>query len=357
MDIGKKIYELRKQNHITQEQLANAVGVSTPAVCKWETGVSLPDISLLPPIARMLHTNIDDLLSFQDSLTESTLEEIMKQIIEEAKERGFDSAVELGEKYLKQYPGNEELKLRIAMSPSSIAYVLTGKNLEEDSNYQDLLNRYTIMLEELASSNTQHIRISAMGALIGRYMASMRFDEAEAMLNKIPEQNYGTAYLLPHLYLKKGELNKSLACAQKNMQKDIQGVLMDIRAQHTVYLQSKQFDKALKCAEDFLVIVRIVKLKIMFGNELLVDTYLEMKDFKNAEKYFIEYIDEIMDQKLNLESSFYFSEIDLTITEKQDLERKRIFIQMLLNNDKYKQIMQSETIAKKLKDIEKSLVK
>lgn len=52
MDIGKKIYELRKQNGMTREQLAKAVGVSTPAVSKWETGTSMPDILLLAPIAR-----------------------------------------------------------------------------------------------------------------------------------------------------------------------------------------------------------------------------------------------------------------------------------------------------------------
>ena len=40
LSIGKVIFELRKKNGVTQEQLANAVGVSVPAVSKWETGVS-----------------------------------------------------------------------------------------------------------------------------------------------------------------------------------------------------------------------------------------------------------------------------------------------------------------------------
>lgn len=40
LPIGKIIYTLRKKNRVTQEQLAGAVGVSVPAVSKWETGVS-----------------------------------------------------------------------------------------------------------------------------------------------------------------------------------------------------------------------------------------------------------------------------------------------------------------------------
>lgn len=40
LPIGKIILKLRKKNGATQEQLANAVGVSVPAVSKWETGVS-----------------------------------------------------------------------------------------------------------------------------------------------------------------------------------------------------------------------------------------------------------------------------------------------------------------------------
>ena len=49
MEIGKKIAFLRKQQNFTQEQLAREVGVSVPAVSKWETGAAMPDISLLMP--------------------------------------------------------------------------------------------------------------------------------------------------------------------------------------------------------------------------------------------------------------------------------------------------------------------
>lgn len=58
MNIGLKIKELRTKKRITQEELANVVGVSTQAVSKWENG-GLPDIELLPSIANYFNVSTD----------------------------------------------------------------------------------------------------------------------------------------------------------------------------------------------------------------------------------------------------------------------------------------------------------
>ena len=54
MRIGEQIKNYRKTARLTQEQVANYLGVSTPAVNKWEKGNTYPDISLLPALARLL---------------------------------------------------------------------------------------------------------------------------------------------------------------------------------------------------------------------------------------------------------------------------------------------------------------
>ena len=48
--------------------LAEYLGISAPAVNKWEKGVSYPDITLLPPLARLLKVDLNTLLSFEESL-------------------------------------------------------------------------------------------------------------------------------------------------------------------------------------------------------------------------------------------------------------------------------------------------
>ena len=70
MLIGDKIRSLRKNKNITQTQLAEVLSVSAQSVSKWENHLSVPDISVLPVIARYFGITMDDLFSYRlDALT------------------------------------------------------------------------------------------------------------------------------------------------------------------------------------------------------------------------------------------------------------------------------------------------
>lgn len=61
-NIGQRIKELRKKNDLTQETLADFIGITYKAVSKWECGMTVPDISLIMPLSRILHVTADELL-------------------------------------------------------------------------------------------------------------------------------------------------------------------------------------------------------------------------------------------------------------------------------------------------------
>lgn len=61
MNIGKKIRELRIKNNLTQEELAKKLCITPQAVSRWETGVSCPDISLIPLLSKTLFVSADEL--------------------------------------------------------------------------------------------------------------------------------------------------------------------------------------------------------------------------------------------------------------------------------------------------------
>ncbi len=65
MNMGQKIAARRKALGLTQQRLADALHVSFQAVSKWENGAAMPDVTLLAPIAQVLHTSIDALIGFQ----------------------------------------------------------------------------------------------------------------------------------------------------------------------------------------------------------------------------------------------------------------------------------------------------
>ena len=66
MTLGQKIAAQRKLKGLTQDALAEALGISAQAVSKWENDITCPDITLLPKLAQLLDTSIDALLSSED---------------------------------------------------------------------------------------------------------------------------------------------------------------------------------------------------------------------------------------------------------------------------------------------------
>ncbi len=69
MEIGHIIRAKRRAKGLTQEQVAEALGVSAPAVSKWEGNLSFPDVTLLPRLARLLGTDLNGLMAFQEELS------------------------------------------------------------------------------------------------------------------------------------------------------------------------------------------------------------------------------------------------------------------------------------------------
>ena len=68
MEFNEKLQELRKQNNLTQEDLAEKLYVSRTAVSKWESGRGYPNIDSLKAIAKILGISIDELLSGDELL-------------------------------------------------------------------------------------------------------------------------------------------------------------------------------------------------------------------------------------------------------------------------------------------------
>ncbi len=91
MDIGAKIKQLRGKAGLTQEQLAASLGISAQSVSKWETGVTMPDVALLPLLAGELGVSIDELFDL-------TVEQKLHRI-----ERGIDVLTEFSPEVFAQH--------------------------------------------------------------------------------------------------------------------------------------------------------------------------------------------------------------------------------------------------------------
>ncbi|MBP5306162.1 MAG: helix-turn-helix transcriptional regulator, partial [Lachnospiraceae bacterium] len=115
MKLNDVIRKYRKENNLTQEEMAARLGVSAPAVNKWESGASMPDITLLAPIARLLHISLDELLSFKENLSEAEvnakISEIYGMMVKDPIETVFSKINEM----VREYPNADYLILNLAM--------------------------------------------------------------------------------------------------------------------------------------------------------------------------------------------------------------------------------------------------
>ena len=107
--IGEKIKSLRKEKNISQEVLANYLGVSFQAVSKWETGSTMPDVTMIPAIASFFRVSTDELFEF--NLYE--MEKEVKAICDDAYQYRYNGDVEKSEQILREglqrFPGNTSI--------------------------------------------------------------------------------------------------------------------------------------------------------------------------------------------------------------------------------------------------------
>lgn len=87
-DFGEFVCKKRKEKNMTQKDIAEKLYVSVQAVSKWERGKSLPDISLLMPLAKILDVKLVNLLESRDEKTEDSqkIENLLEKIVEINKE-------------------------------------------------------------------------------------------------------------------------------------------------------------------------------------------------------------------------------------------------------------------------------
>ena len=126
LDLGNKIRQLRRRDQKTQEQLADALGVTSQAVSRWESGGSYPDMNLIPSIANFFGVSIDALFGYESQRT-GRIDALAAEIdrmnqLNSGKDVCVAECIALARSALVEFPGNEKLMLSLA----SILYKAGG---------------------------------------------------------------------------------------------------------------------------------------------------------------------------------------------------------------------------------------
>ena len=182
MRIGEQIKNYRKTAGLTQEQVANYLGVSTPAVNKWEKGNTYPDISLLPVLARLLKIDMNELFSFREELTEKEIGQFVNELSEISLD-SFTKAFDMAVSKIQEYPHCDLLIYSIA---TILNAALTLANLDDEKKleYNTVIIEW---LERTVDSQDEKVRNSSIFILATKYVQMEKYEEANVLLKKIPD--------------------------------------------------------------------------------------------------------------------------------------------------------------------------
>ncbi len=85
--IGQFLKQLRTQKGLTQERLAESLGVSNRTVSRWENGVNLPDFDLLIELSKLYDVGLEEIIHGQRKVPEAEREQTIRQVAEYAEEK------------------------------------------------------------------------------------------------------------------------------------------------------------------------------------------------------------------------------------------------------------------------------
>ena len=218
MKLNDVIRTRRQALGLTQEQLAQKLGVSAPAVNKWERALNYPDITLLPALARTLGVDLNTLLSFQEDLTDEEIGLFLNQLYEASQSCGGDAAFCLARDKLREYPNSDKLAYNAA---GMLAGILALQPEEASPERQEQEAEVTALYERCVRSADPQVREWSTYTLASRCVNTGKLDRAEELLGQLSDT-----------HREKRELTARLRWAQGR------------REEAWVFLEQELFDRA-----------------------------------------------------------------------------------------------------------------
>ena len=206
LELGQKIRELRHRDGRTQEALADALGVTSQAISRWEANGGYPDMEMIPAIANYFGVSIDELFGYENDREQkigTIIEKIDSFGIKSRGDDGWvDECVSILREGLAEFPGNERLLITLAETLSEAGwrrhkewvyydeegYMRHNYDVHRENTYW---NESVKICEQLVSSTTDStisMRATTILVLLNRNFGEN--EKARAYAQRMPEMKY-----------------------------------------------------------------------------------------------------------------------------------------------------------------------
>ena len=248
MPMNSVIQERRKELGLTQEQVAEYLSVSIPAVSKWEKGTTSPDISLLAPLARLLKIDLNTLFCFSEDITQQEINLFCKEVGKIVEAKGLEDGFTAVEQKIHEYPRNERL-LHVLTIQLDGLLTMSGMTSDEMHPYE---KRIVAWYHQLAESMDIKIKNSANFMLASRYLRNEEYEKAQEIVDLMPDRNDIVGSMADKFWLQveidkhRGKSEKAAEDLQRELYLTLNKVQMllyrmtDIELEHGEFLTAKR---------------------------------------------------------------------------------------------------------------------
>ena len=185
--IAENLKSYRKGKDLTQEEVAEKLGVSAHSVSKWERGETMPDITLLPAISNLFNVSVDVLIGMDKINDKQTKNKIFLEGHDYIRKSNINAAIEVYSNALKIFPDDEEIMSDLAMSLA----------LSDD---QAVLPEALKFCERvLADNQGEKVHHTTRAALCFIYLKAGEKEKAITVARKLPHLRESREMILAYL--------------------------------------------------------------------------------------------------------------------------------------------------------------
>lgn len=315
LPIGNIIACARRAKNMTQENLADMVGVTAAAVSKWETNASYPDITLLPPLARALGMTVDTLLDFHAAPTDDEVRAITDRLHEVFSGQGFDAGRSAAEAILREFPSSGSLKLIVG----GMYYHYLTSALNRAGNTEQAaeeISEQCLALFEQGERQTEDVgeKLVAKMLRINTLTILSRYGEAEQLIEELPaKQIVDPDVLRLNLYLAQDKLEDAERLSRRALLIHVDEVSVALMNLATVARRKKDFAAAHRFVDAYSAIDDLFDLDRSNGLLLGIMLAQDEDDNQTALDLFEQYIDMRLAYTLDYRDNPFFAAVQARV--------------------------------------------
>lgn len=223
LKLDSVLAQKRRQKGITQEELANYMGVSKASVSKWETGQSYPDILFLPQLAAYFNISVDELMGYEPQLSEEEIRRLYHKLAKDFSLKAFDEVMEdcreLVRRYFSCFP------LLLQMCVLYVNHVHLASTEEEQRQIWEEVIRLCKRIKDESGDAGLYRQASNVEAVCE--MARGNPQRSVCLMQDVNDLMIGEESILANAYYMAGDAEKAEETIQSGIFRQLLGILTD----------------------------------------------------------------------------------------------------------------------------------